>query len=265
MNPPDIYTHGHAASVTNAHATRTIANSAAYLAPHLSPTATILDVGCGPGSITGEFAKLATNGTVIGIDRTPEVIEQATDRFSATGAAFAVMDTYSLDFADDSFDIVHAHQVLQHLTDPVAALREMRRVARPGGIVAVRDADYGAMQWTPDNALVERWRQMYCDVARANGAEPYAGRWVHVWAAQAGFTDITPTVGTWLFANEESTQWWGHSWAERVEHSSLAEQALAQSFSDKAELADIAAAWRSWAQDPHAWFVVIHGELICRV
>ena len=57
---------------------------------------------------------------------------------------FEVGDVYALAAADDSFDVVHAHQVLQHLTDPVAALREMARVCRPGGVIAVRDVDYGA-------------------------------------------------------------------------------------------------------------------------
>ena len=62
---------------------------------------------------------------------------------------FVAGNIYDLDFEDETFDVVHAHQVLQHLTDPVAALREMRRVAKPGGIVAVRDADFHGMSWYP--------------------------------------------------------------------------------------------------------------------
>ena len=63
-----------------------------------------------------------------------------------------VGDVYQLGFADAAFDVVHAHQLVQHLADPVAALREMRRVCKPGGLVAVRDADYSAMTWHPPSA-----------------------------------------------------------------------------------------------------------------
>ena len=78
--------------------------------------------------------------------------------------AFAVGDVYALEHADDSFDVVHAHQVLQHLTDPVAALRELRRVARPGGVVAVRDADYAGMTWFPASPVLDEWSALYHEV-----------------------------------------------------------------------------------------------------
>ena len=82
---------------------------------------------------------------------------------------------YDLSFGDGTFDIVHAHQVLQHVDDPVAALREMRRVCRPGGIVAARDADYGAMTWHPADDRLDRWLETYRSVAVANGGQPEAG------------------------------------------------------------------------------------------
>jgi ubiquinone/menaquinone biosynthesis C-methylase UbiE len=94
---------------------------------------------------------------VVGIDREPGPLATATADARGKGLdnlEFRVGDAYALDFPDDSFDVVHAHQVLQHLTDPVAALTEMRRVCRPGGIVAARDADYAAMTWHPANPLV---------------------------------------------------------------------------------------------------------------
>ena len=83
---------------------------------------------------------------------------------------------YALAFPDASFDVVHAHQVLQHLTDPVAALREMRRVCRPDGVVAARDSDYAAFTWFPDDPRLTRWLELYHEVARSNDAEPDAGR-----------------------------------------------------------------------------------------
>ena len=75
---------------------------------------------------------------------------QEAERRGQRNVRFGTGDVYHLDFADDTFDVVHAHQVLQHLTDPVAALGEMRRVCRPGGLVAARDGDYGGFFWFPD-------------------------------------------------------------------------------------------------------------------
>ena len=261
----DRYTHGHHESVVKAHATRTIANSAAYLAPHLEPGMSLIDVGCGPGTISCELAERLRPGRVLGVDRSSDVIDRAGLRAGDSTAEFAVMDLYSLDIADDTFDVAHAHQVLQHVSDPVAALREMRRVVRPGGIVAVRDADYAAMHWSPASPMLDRWLQVYRTLAYQNGAEPDAGRHLLAWAHKAGFDDVSPSADTWLFATDKARTWWGSTWAERIVNSSLASQAIEHGLSTADELEEIAAGWHSWMTEPSGWFVVVHGELICRV
>ncbi|WP_375431629.1 class I SAM-dependent methyltransferase [uncultured Friedmanniella sp.] len=136
--PTETYTHGHHASVLRSHGWRTAENSAAYLLPHLRPDLRLLDVGTGPGTITVDFACRLPEGSVAGIDNADAAVEATRALAAREGVAVAaaVGDVYALDFADDSFDVVHAHQVLQHLVDPVAALAEMRRVCRPGGLVA---------------------------------------------------------------------------------------------------------------------------------
>ena len=103
---------------------------------------------------------------------------------------FAVDDVYALDADDETFDVVHAHQVLQHLSDPVAALVEMRRVLVPGGLLAVRDSDYAAFVWAPEDPLLDRWLALYHEVVRANGAEADAGRFLKGWVLAAGFADV---------------------------------------------------------------------------
>ncbi|HWU28965.1 MAG TPA: class I SAM-dependent methyltransferase, partial [Microbacterium sp.] len=168
-----VYTHGHHDSVLRSHNTRTVANSAAYLEPLLSADAHLLDVGAGPGTITVDFASRV--GRVTATEINPEALSLsqalAAER-GATNIDFSVEDVHALSFADDSFDIVHAHQVLQHVGDPVQALREMRRVTRPGGTVAVRDADYAGFIWFPLLPELDEWLRLYREAARANGGEP---------------------------------------------------------------------------------------------
>ena len=174
------YTHGHHESVLASHRWRTAANSAAYLLPFVSPDHAILDVGCGPGTITLDLARHVSGGHVVGLDTAVDAISAASEaaaRAGTTNIRFECGDVGALPYDDGSFDVVHAHQVLQHLADPVAALREMRRVCRPGGVVAARDADYAAMSWAPADPRLDRWRQVYRRVALENGAQPDAARY----------------------------------------------------------------------------------------
>jgi ubiquinone/menaquinone biosynthesis C-methylase UbiE len=263
----DTYTHGHHESVLRSHTWRTAVNSAGYLLGSLEPGQRLLDVGCGPGSITVDLAALVAPGDVVGIDAEPEVIAKAQARSLTTDGprpAFATGDVYALDFAEGSFDVVHAHQVLQHLTDPVAAMRDMARVLRPGGLLAVRDSDYAAFAWAPADPRLDRWLELYHQVTSHNGAEADAGRYLLGWVQEAGFRDWRATSSTWTFADPESRAWWGDLWSDRVRLSSFADQAIAYGLSDGDELAGIAEAWRTWAARPDGFFVVMHGEVLAR-
>ncbi|MFJ5222408.1 methyltransferase domain-containing protein [Streptomyces sp. NPDC088400] len=267
MPKETVYTHGHHESVLRSHRWRTAANSAAYLLPELRPGQDLLDVGCGPGTITADLAALVAPGTVTAVDAAASVLEQA--REAATGAGvdnvrFAVADVHALDFPDDSFDVVHAHQVLQHVGDPVQALREMRRVCRPGGVVAVRDADYGAFTWFPSVPALDDWQELYRRVARANGGEPDAGRRLLSWARRAGFTDITATAAAWCFTTSDEVAWWSGLWADRTIASSYAQTAVSGGHTTPEQLAGIAEAWREWGAGEDAWFMTPHGEILCR-
>jgi ubiquinone/menaquinone biosynthesis C-methylase UbiE len=263
----DTYTHGHADAVLQSHRWRTAENSAAYLLPALRPGLDLLDVGCGPGTITVGLAARVAHGRVVGVDVSAEPLAEA--RAAAQRAevevAFEVGDVYALASADDSFDVVHAHQVLQHLTDPVAALREMARVCRPGGVVAVRDVDYGAFLTFPADPALDAWLDLYHRVARANGAEPDAGRRLLAWAHAAGLRDVVASAGTYCYASPDERRWWGRSWAGRATSSAFAEQALAYGLATPGELEEIAAAWLRWAEADDGWLGMLHGELLIRV
>ncbi len=264
--PEDVYTHGHADSVLRSHRWRTAENSAGYLLPRIRETSRILDVGCGPGTITVDLARVATQGSAVGLDRSESVISEArktAGQANVTNVDLRVGDVYDLDFEAGSFDVVHAHQVLQHLSDPVAALREMRRVCTPEGLVAVRDSDYSGFTWRPALPELDEWLTLYKKVARANGAEPDAGRRLKGWALAAELDIVSSTAGVWCFSTPAEVSWWGGMWAERIVDSSMAEQAIERGLASADDLARLAQGWRRWAGSAEAWLLIPHGELLC--
>ncbi|MBF8190819.1 class I SAM-dependent methyltransferase [Nonomuraea sp. K274] len=261
-----VYTHGHHESVLRSHRWRTAENSAAYLLPHLKPHMKVLDVGSGPGTITAGLASRVGHLTASEVNE--EALGLARAEVAARGLTnvdFAVADVQALEFADATFCVVHAHQVLQHLGDPVGALREMGRVTKPGGIVAARDSDYAAFTWYPEVPALEEWSALYHRLARRNGGEPDAGRRMLSWARAAGFEDVTATSSTWCFATPDDRAWWGGLWADRILHSAMAGQALATGLATEDDLRRLSRGWREWAAAPDGWMSILHGEILCRV
>ncbi len=263
----DAYAHGHHASVLKSHTWRTAENSAAYLLPHLTTGARVLDVGSGPGTITADFAELVAPGAVVGLDASADVVAKATEDAAARQLAnlrFETGDAYALEYPDASFDVVHAHQVLQHVGDPVAMLREMRRVTAPGGLVAARDVDYGGVILSPDSDVLNEWLALYLKVHAGVSGDPCAGRSLKSWARAAGFSEITSSASLWLFETDEDRAWWGGMWAERILSSAFADNAIRLGLAERSDLERISEGWTRWAADPDGWMLMPHAEILAR-
>ena len=228
----------------------------------------LLDAGCGPGTITCDLARIVAPGAVVGIDPTPQAISHARTfalECSITNVRFEVGDIYALDRRSASFDVVYSHQVLRHLARPVEALSEMRRVLVPGGLLAVREADYGTMAHSPYEPRLDRWAELYCAVARLSGGEPNAGRHLTEWVAAAAFAITDVTTSTWTYADHASRLRLADVWAARLLETRLGDQAIEHRLADRDMLEDLADGWRTWAARPHGYFAFLHGEVLARV
>ena len=267
-NLPDTYTHGHHASVVGQHARRTAEDCAAFARGVIAADSKILDVGCGPASITAGLARWASHGQVTGIETGEEILQTAAKTIADAGVGnvdFKVASVYELPFADNTFDVAYAHQVLQHLSQPVAALRQMARVTKPGGFVAVRDSDYSTMRGWPYADVHDRWRTIYEQVCRRNDAEPNAGQHLFGWCRAAGLVEVKMSASVWQFWTPAERRNWGYSSADRCLESDFAKQAVAYGIATRSEMEDLAAGWRKWGDDPDGYFHFIHAEALAEV
>lgn len=268
------YLHGHHASVLRSHSWRTAENSCPHVLPYLKSSIRILDVGCGPGTITVDLAARVPEGFVYAIDPSVEVIEKARKHAEEKGVAnvrFEVGDIFNWDklegVKEGGFDIVHAHQVLQHLRDPWGAMKEMKRLVKSGGVLAVRDVDYSAMNWYPEHPGMQRWKDLYIDVAHGLKAFPNIGKRLHAVAMDIGIprSDIDASVGVWTYSTPEERDFWCGLWAERTVKSDFRKNALDSGLATEKDLEEVAATWNEMGTKEDFWFAVINGQIICHV
>lgn len=262
------YTHGHHRSVVTAHSARRASESAAFLLPLLKPTMRLLDFGCGPGTITVDLGEVvAPGGTVLGIDSSADVIETAranAKKSGSTNVTFESRSIYESRLDSAQFDVVYAHQVLQHLSRPIDALQEAKRMLKPGGICAIREIDWSTASFFPKESLIERFLEIYFQVATRNGGKADAGRYLKSWFESAGFDDLEVSTSNWTFADEVGLAWWGNQWAERVLHSNIATRALEYGLTTQDELERISNAWTKWVNASGAFWTFTHVEVIGR-
>ena len=128
----------------------------------------------------------------------------------------------------------------------------------------MRDSDYGAFIWGPSDPILDRWLSLYHQITERNGAEADAGRRLKGWVRSAGFNRVECSSSNWTFADEDSRLLWGGTWADRVLHSSYAEQAISYGLSTQEELEEISGAFRRWVAHPDGVFIVVHAEVLAR-
>jgi SAM-dependent methyltransferase len=263
------YTYGHSPTVVGVHAARTASREAAFFLPYLAPGMRLLDAGCGPGTITLGLARAVAPGETVGIDVERSVVERAQALASEQrlpNVRFEVGNALRLPFEDQSFDAVFAHTLLEHLSDPIAALHEARRVLRPGGMIGLRDCDWGSGVFWPPDPAVQRAMDLYERVWQHNGGQPYCGRQFRALLREAGFTRIETSASfRWDGSNDgspNSSRAFGELLSQRLLLPNLAEPILANGWADETTLQQISRACANWSQHPDAFAAMTMVEAV---
>jgi ubiquinone/menaquinone biosynthesis C-methylase UbiE len=262
----ESYTWRNTTVAKEVHGVRTAANVGGFFTPFLRPGMRVLDCGCGPGSITLGLAELVAPAEVIGIDASAELIATAQSAAESAGLSNVTLQTgdlYSLPFDENSFDAIWVHAVLEHLKDVPAALREMVRVLKPGGIIGVRELDLDSMLFAPESSALSRFFQLWIRVTRDNGGDAQIGKKLGALLTAAGFGDVRVSATI-----EQYGQAARHSFVPaEVAASNLAalfSQVEARSYIISAEIAELRQALSDWASHPQGFFVFTRCEAVAR-
>lgn len=189
----ESYTPGHTQNATDFMFARSIHSHGQFFIPYLSSGLSVLDCGCGPGSITLGIAGLVSPGIVIGVDFGVSQIERARSNAANLGvpnATFQTADCYSLPFPDASFDRVFSHALMEHLGDPSRAAEEFFRVLKPGGVVGVCSPDWGGFVLAPPSEELSEAIETYTSLQGRNGGDVQVGRKLGGYLRAVGFEGI---------------------------------------------------------------------------
>ena len=265
---PEIYAPGYDPAYTQKlHVRRTAQHHAQWFLPHLQPGMTLLDCGCATGSITVGLAAVVAPGQVIGVDRAAAEIERARTRAAETGISnlrFAIGDIFQLEFPDNHFDAIFCHNVLEHVSDPLHALRAMHRVLKVGGVIGVRDLDIGGILVAAlDERLTRFFAVFEADYAGVGG-HPRLGRELRGLVTAAGFAVIEASASYDYFSTAEQLQLVSQIGSSRVKDAEFVERVLARGLTTTAELAAMREAWLAWPTRPDAFLANSHGEVVGR-
>ena len=251
------YSAGYGSGIQQYTNVRSATVQGSFILPHLRPGMSLLDCGCGPGTITVGLAEILDPGEVIGIDIEASQIERAQSLASEKGTSnvrFQVASMYELPFPDSSFDAIFEHAAMMYLREPLKALQEMRRVLKPGGVIGICDADFtGDVQW-PSNPMIIESLAIWKKVWEHNGGTPNFGRQHRSLLREAGFIGIEASAYVDPFGTPEATQRWGDILANMTLEGPFAETAIELGLADRAKVEQMVAAFKEWGKHPDAFF-----------
>jgi SAM-dependent methyltransferase len=233
------------------HAERTAQTQAAFFLPHLRPGMDLLDLGCGPGSITVGLAAAVAPGRTTGIDLDPDPID---------GITVVAGDVLRLPFPDASFDAIFASALLQHLADPLAALREARRVARPGAVIGVVDADWDSELIYPDNETLRRSGEL---IRRyREGTSPTVGKRLRHLLGEAGFERAEGSARVTYEGTAAEIRNAASNRSCMFRYPATIERAVTHGWATAQELEHMSNAWLAWGEEPGAFVASFWCEAI---
>ena len=161
------------------------------------PGSTVLEAGCGVGAQTGILVERSPKAHFTSVDISPESLETARACMRDAGirsVQFQQADLHDLPFGDGAFDHVFVCFVLEHLSQPLEALAELRRVLAPRGTITVIEGDHGSAFWHPETPAARRVWDCLVAVQFELGHDPLIGRRLHALLGEAGFAidEVSP-------------------------------------------------------------------------
>jgi ubiquinone/menaquinone biosynthesis C-methylase UbiE len=220
LRPQEVYTPGYSTLATRLMGARTLESHGRFVIPWLQEGQRVLDCGCGPGTITLGLSEQVFPGKVTGIDLHSGQIEQAQRLafgLEQVNASFRTTNIYSLPFQDASFDLVFSHALFEHLGSPREAVKELRRVLRSDGLIALCSPDWDQFQLDPYPESVRHAIETYRDLQTRNGGNTRTGAHLSTWIQDAGFHvlteetrletyESTPQIGDYLAGQLEANE-----------------------------------------------------------
>ena len=263
---PD-YTMGYSDVILETQLRATAETSAAFLLPDLRPGLRLLDFGCGPGTISVGLAKAVAPGEMHGVDMDEAQIDMARSITASQGqnnAIFHVGDITDLEFEDSFFDAAHCRSVLMHVPNTAAVLSEVKRVLKPGGIIACREMICESAFTYPEFGIMRRSWDMFEDLVVADDGHPQMGKELKGRLLEAGFADIRMSASYSLYSSPEAIASIYRLISQWLLSPEIAEAAIKYGAASKSLVNDLQAAYDRWKDHPGALFAFAYGEAIGR-
>jgi ubiquinone/menaquinone biosynthesis C-methylase UbiE len=233
-----------------------------FFLPHLKQGFSLLDCGCGVGSITLDLAELVAPGNVIGMDMDEgqlEIARASAKERGLTNITFEQGDVYELRFKSETFDAVLAHTLLYHLSDPLRALKELRRVLKSGGIAAVSDDDFNTITVSPEHPNIKHITDIWKQVVLFNGGSPFYSRNLRGLMLDAGFARTEGfAVATEHYGRLEETRRMASVMAQQMGDPLLMNLAVSQGWATKDEMIEIVKWLPEWGERPDAFMAILY-------
>jgi SAM-dependent methyltransferase len=260
------YTMGYGPAATAIMAERTAQSHAAFLLPYLKPGMSLLDCGCGPGTITVGFAEVVAPGEVVGteIEEAHVVLARANAaKHRVTNVQFKAANLYQLPFDGGSFDAVFISAVLSNLSEPLRGLHEALRVLKPGGVIGIKEFDHGGDFIYPSDPALEKYAECYLRMRRDNGHDPETGRKIGALLLEAGFADLKFAAVYESFADPKRAGAFANVSAGLLAEG-WGETFVTRGWATTAEIEEMRAAWQKFAASPGAIFAAAWCEAVAR-
>ena len=243
----------------------TAQSHAAHLLPHLRPGHRVLDFGCGLGTISAGLAAAVEPGELHGVDVDEMRVRLARTVAASQGhenATFHVGDVTALPFEDEFFDVAHGHDVLMWVPDTDAALAEVKRVLKPGGLIACREMICGSCFLHPDYSILRQPWDMFEEVLTVDGGHPQMGKELKARLDAAGFENASITAGFQMYSTPSEIEF-VHGIAQRwLLSPDTTEKAIGYGASTGEVIESFEPAYERWRRELGAVSTIAFGEAI---